>query len=180
MKETQAALDQLVSGKVMAQQPKTLPQQPGAPTYLKYKPLHSGPQHNSGAEHRIIKMQDMPIDPMEPPKFRHKKVHPLSDEPHVSLSWLPSTPSQGCSPRLACVASLDACPSPVCCCACRGCLTCVDVYLIQAVSWRWLMSVCHHAGATLDRVAAGARDALPAPGSERQGAAGLEDPALHQ
>ena len=74
MKETQAALDQLVSGKVMSQQPKTLPQQPGAPTYLKYKPLHSGPQHNSGAEHRIIKMQDMPVDPMEPPKFRHKKV----------------------------------------------------------------------------------------------------------
>ena len=74
MKETQAALDQLVSGKVMAQQPKTLPQQPGAPTYLKYKPLHSGPQFNSGAEHRIIKMQDMPVDPMEPPKFRHKKV----------------------------------------------------------------------------------------------------------
>ena len=76
MKETQAALDQLVSGKVMSQQPKTLPQQPGAPTYLKYKPLHGGPQHNSGAEHRIIKMQDMPVDPMEPPKFRHKKVGP--------------------------------------------------------------------------------------------------------
>ena len=77
MKETQAAMDALVSGKVMAQQPKTLPAQPGAPTYLKYKPLHSGPQHNSGAEHRIIKMQDMPVDPMEPPKFRHKKVRRL-------------------------------------------------------------------------------------------------------
>ena len=81
MKETQAALDQLVSGKVMSQQPKTLPQQPGAPTYLKYKPLHSGPQHNSGAEHRIIKMQDMPVDPMEPPKFRHKKVRRLPGLP---------------------------------------------------------------------------------------------------
>ena len=85
MKETQAALDQLVSGKVMAQQPKTLPQQPGAPTYLKYKPLHSGPQFNSGAEHRIIKMQDMPIDPMEPPKFRHKKVRSLFDRAYLSV-----------------------------------------------------------------------------------------------
>ena len=29
-----------------------------------------GAQYNSGAPHRIIKMQDMPVDPMEPPKFR--------------------------------------------------------------------------------------------------------------
>ncbi|CAL5230031.1 g13476 [Coccomyxa viridis] len=89
MKETQAALDQLVSGKVMAQQPKTLPQQPGAPTYLKYKPLHSGPQFNSGAEHRIIKMQDMPVDPMEPPKFRHKKVPRSTGSPPVPVMHSP-------------------------------------------------------------------------------------------
>jgi SNW domain-containing protein 1 len=73
-KETQAALDRLVTGKISAQQPKTLPQQPGAPTYIKYTPSQQGPQYNSGASQRIIKMQDMPVDPMEPPKFRHKKV----------------------------------------------------------------------------------------------------------
>ena len=33
-----------------------------------------GAQYNSGADQRIIKMQDMPVDPLEPPKFRHKKV----------------------------------------------------------------------------------------------------------
>ncbi len=33
-----------------------------------------GAQYNSGADQRIIKMQDMPVDPMEPPKFRHKKA----------------------------------------------------------------------------------------------------------
>ena len=33
-----------------------------------------GPQYNSGADQRIIKMQDMPVDPLEPPKFRHKKA----------------------------------------------------------------------------------------------------------
>ncbi len=77
MKETQAALDRLVTGKITAQQPKTLPQQPGAPTYIKYTPSQQGPQYNSGASQRIIKMQDMPVDPMEPPKFRHKKVRAL-------------------------------------------------------------------------------------------------------
>ncbi len=33
-----------------------------------------GAQYNSGADQRIIKMQDMPVDPMDPPKFRHKKA----------------------------------------------------------------------------------------------------------
>ena len=98
MKETQAALDQLVSGKVMAQQPKTLPQQPGAPTYLKYKPLHSGPQFNSGAEHRIIKMQDMPVDPMEPPKFRHKKARSPHSHSLLKAVVAPSFLSAGWVP----------------------------------------------------------------------------------
>ncbi len=75
MKETQAAMERLVNGKITAAQPKTLPAQPGAPTYIKYTPSQQGPQFNSGAGQRIIKMQDMPVDPMEPPKFRHKKVH---------------------------------------------------------------------------------------------------------
>lgn len=74
MQDTQAALERLVQGKITAAQPKTLPQQPGAPTYIKYTPSQQGPQYNSGAGQRIIKMQDMPVDPMEPPKFRHKKV----------------------------------------------------------------------------------------------------------
>jgi len=54
MKDTAAALNLVVSNKLQAAQPKTVPKQPGAPTF--------------------IKMQDMPVDPMEPPKFRHKKV----------------------------------------------------------------------------------------------------------
>lgn len=78
MKDTQAAMERLVNGKITADQPKTLPAQPGAPTYIKYTPSQQGPQYNSGAGQRIIKMQDMPVDPMEPPKFRHKKVRAAS------------------------------------------------------------------------------------------------------
>ncbi len=42
--------------------------------HCRYTPAQQGSQYNSGASHRIIKMQDMPVDPMEPPKFRAKKV----------------------------------------------------------------------------------------------------------
>jgi SNW domain-containing protein 1 len=73
-KETQAALDKIVCIKLNASQPTSLAPQPGAPTYIKYTPAQQGSQYNSGAAHRIIKMQDMPVDPMEPPKFRAKKV----------------------------------------------------------------------------------------------------------
>lgn len=74
MKETAAALNLVVSSKLQAAQPKTVPKQPGAPTFIKYTPSQQGPQYASGSRERTIKMQDMPIDPMEPPKFRHKKV----------------------------------------------------------------------------------------------------------
>ena len=73
-KETAAALNLVVTGKLAAAQPKNLPKQPGAATYIKYTPQQQGPQYASGARERTIKMQDMPVDPMEPPKFRHKKV----------------------------------------------------------------------------------------------------------
>jgi hypothetical protein len=55
--ETAAALGLVVNSKIAAAQPKTLPQQPGAPTYIKYTPTQQGPQYNSGASQRIIKMQ---------------------------------------------------------------------------------------------------------------------------
>lgn len=154
--ETAAALGLVVNSKIQAAQPKTLPQQPGAATYIKYTPTQQGPQYNSGASQRIIKMQvgcsnvsacrapgrakatrrpardfvflwsirfsmlyhdalvyegwelelavcrqwvpawhvvtalqDMPVDPMDPPKFRHKKVPRGSGSPPVPIMHSP-------------------------------------------------------------------------------------------
>ena len=42
--------------------------------YIKYTPAQQNSQHNSGASHRIIRMVEMPQDPMEPPKFKHTKA----------------------------------------------------------------------------------------------------------
>ena len=55
--ETAAALNLVVNNKIAAAQPKTLPAAPGAPQYIKYTPSQQGPQYNSGASHRIIRMQ---------------------------------------------------------------------------------------------------------------------------
>ncbi|KAK9813503.1 hypothetical protein WJX73_002946 [Symbiochloris irregularis] len=88
-RETRAALDRLVEGKISAAQPKTLPAGPGAPEYIKYTPSQQGPQYNSGAGQRIIRMQDMPVDPMEPPKFRHKKVPRGAGSPPVPVMHSP-------------------------------------------------------------------------------------------
>lgn len=57
-----------------ANQPKSLPGGPAAPQYIKYTPAKQGPEYNSGASHRIIKMHEVPVDPLQPPKFAHKKV----------------------------------------------------------------------------------------------------------
>ena len=45
-----------------------------APEYIKYTPSKQGEAYNSGASHRLIKMHEVQHDPLEPPKFRHKKV----------------------------------------------------------------------------------------------------------
>ncbi|BDA45104.1 probable SNW domain-containing protein 1 at N-terminal half [Coccomyxa sp. Obi] len=102
MKDTQAALERLVNGKMTAAQPKTLPAQPGAPTYIKYTPSQQGPQYNSGAGQRIIKMQDMPVHPMEPPKFRHETQRSRS---RASLT----TTMDGAGGRTVCGGGVGAC-----------------------------------------------------------------------
>ena len=67
--ETAAALNLVVNNKIAAAQPKTLPAAPGAPQYIKYTPSQQGPQYNSGASHRIIRMQASMLPP--PDLFPH-------------------------------------------------------------------------------------------------------------
>lgn len=105
-RETAAALALRVDKKQAAVNPKSLPSQPGAAQYIKYTPADGGPQHASGAASRIIKMQDMPVDPLEPPKFRHVKVGFFLGLPRVTYfaaiftpSWSSTQPKQGRSGR---------------------------------------------------------------------------------
>lgn len=85
---TQAALAALVSGAVAAQKPKNV--KGGArkePTYVRYTPSNQMGD-NSKKNDRIMKIVERQQDPMEPPKFKHKKIPrgPPSPPPPVMHS----------------------------------------------------------------------------------------------
>eukprot|EP01104_Vermistella_antarctica_P021349 TRINITY_DN959_c0_g1_i1.p1 TRINITY_DN959_c0_g1~~TRINITY_DN959_c0_g1_i1.p1 ORF type:complete len:691 (-),score=232.56 TRINITY_DN959_c0_g1_i1:58-2130(-) len=72
---TRDALNGIVSGKVDALRATTL--KGGAkeePTFIRYTAQSSHTSHNSGAQQRIIRLVEAPVDPLEPPKFKHKKA----------------------------------------------------------------------------------------------------------
>lgn len=60
--------------KLAAANPKSVNKPDQAPTFYRYTPGQQGENFNAGAKQRIVRIVDMPVDPMEPPKFRHKKV----------------------------------------------------------------------------------------------------------
>ncbi|KAG4035237.1 hypothetical protein MFRU_001g00080 [Monilinia fructicola] len=71
---TKNALATLVSGAVAAQKPKNV--NVGArkdPTYVRYTPANQMGD-NSRKNDRIMKIVERQQDPMEPPKFKHKKI----------------------------------------------------------------------------------------------------------
>lgn len=73
---TNAALQMVVTGQLAASRPKTIKtQRKGEPTYVRYTPSNQmGEASDVSHKQRIIKMVDLPEDPLEPPKHRHRKV----------------------------------------------------------------------------------------------------------
>lgn len=72
--KTRLALEKLLEGKVKSSMPKNAVQQTNEPTYIRYNPVQQGAGFNSGAQSRVVRMVEIAKDPMDPPKFRHKKV----------------------------------------------------------------------------------------------------------
>ncbi|CAE6371128.1 unnamed protein product [Rhizoctonia solani] len=68
---TRAALEKLVTGKIKAAQPKNVPDSTGKSSFVRYTPSQ---QNGSGMNQRIIKITEVVEDPMEPPRFKHKKI----------------------------------------------------------------------------------------------------------
>lgn len=84
--KTRAALEKLVNGKIKAAQPKNVPDSQGKTAFIRYTP---GQQNGeAGLKQRIIKMTDVVEDPLEPPRFKHKKIPrgPPSPPPPVLRS----------------------------------------------------------------------------------------------
>ncbi|KAI0442615.1 SKIP/SNW domain-containing protein [Xylaria telfairii] len=85
--KTKAALAALVGSATAAQKPKNLnTTKRGAATYVRYTPATQG--DNSKKQDRIIEIVARQADPMEPPKFKHKKIPrgPPSPPPPVLRS----------------------------------------------------------------------------------------------
>jgi SNW domain-containing protein 1 len=71
---TQAALEKLVSGAVAAQKPKNIQGlKRDAPTYVRFQPSAQMGDTKQPKE-RIIKIVQRQMDPLEPPKHKHKKI----------------------------------------------------------------------------------------------------------
>lgn len=84
--KTKAALEKLVNGKIKAAQPKNVPDAQGKTSFIRYTP---GQQNGAvGLKQRIIKMTEVVEDPLEPPRFKHKKIPrgPPSPPPPVLRS----------------------------------------------------------------------------------------------
>lgn len=70
--KTRQALEKMVTGKIKTAQPKNVPDGQGKTSFIRYTPGQQG--NSTGLTQRIIKMTEVVEDPMEPPKFKHKKV----------------------------------------------------------------------------------------------------------
>lgn len=87
--KTQAALAALVSGAVAAQKPKNVKgTSRKEPTYVRYTPSNNQMGDTTKKQDRIMKIVERQQDPMEPPKFKHKKIPrgPPSPPPPVMHS----------------------------------------------------------------------------------------------
>jgi SNW domain-containing protein 1 len=88
MEKTKDALAKLVSGAVAAQKPKNVRGgQRSDPTFVRYTPANQMGD-TSKKNDRIVKIMERQQDPLEPPKFKHKKIPrgPPSPPPPVMHS----------------------------------------------------------------------------------------------
>lgn len=67
---TRQALERITHGKIKAAQPKHVPKVNGDATYIRYTPANQSAQ----GQQRIIKMTEVQEDPLEPARFKHKKI----------------------------------------------------------------------------------------------------------
>eukprot|EP01097_Dermamoeba_algensis_P009588 TRINITY_DN67_c0_g1_i3.p1 TRINITY_DN67_c0_g1~~TRINITY_DN67_c0_g1_i3.p1 ORF type:complete len:556 (+),score=157.11 TRINITY_DN67_c0_g1_i3:55-1722(+) len=87
--KTKSALEKLVQGKIAAARPTQTPSGRAEPVYVKYTPAQQGNGFNSGANQRIIRLVEHVKDPLEPPKFKHKRVPGGPPSPPVPVMHSP-------------------------------------------------------------------------------------------
>ncbi|KAJ3323369.1 Puff-specific protein Bx42 [Boothiomyces sp. JEL0866] len=72
--KTRLALEKVIDGKIKSGKPKTFQEERNGPQYVKYVPAEQHTSSSAVAKSRIVKLVEAPVDPMEPPKFKHRKI----------------------------------------------------------------------------------------------------------
>lgn len=83
---TRLALERITNGKIKAAQPKHVPKTNSDAQFIRYTPAN---QAEGERKQRIIKMSTVQEDPLEPPKFKHKKIPRAADEPPAPVLHSP-------------------------------------------------------------------------------------------
>lgn len=83
---TQKALELALNGKMQAGLPKRAERK--EPEFVRYTPNPDAPGYNENCRERVIKLVEKQVDPLQPPRFKHKKVPrgPPSPPPPVHHS----------------------------------------------------------------------------------------------
>ncbi|KAL1411826.1 mRNA splicing protein [Vanrija albida] len=71
IERTRQALERITHGKIKAAQPKHVPKGNNDATYVRYTPANQGADES---KQRIIKLTEVQEDPLEPARFKHKKI----------------------------------------------------------------------------------------------------------
>jgi len=88
--KTRKALERMLEGKLSTSTPRTgATRRNRGHIFVKYTPANQSALHNSGASSRIIKLHEMQVDPLEPPKFRVSKVPARPPSPPVPVMHSP-------------------------------------------------------------------------------------------
>ncbi|KAK1289625.1 hypothetical protein QJS10_CPB18g00842 [Acorus calamus] len=96
-KRTKEAIEKIVNVRLSAAQPKNVTVASNDVKQITYTPSMQSAAFNSGAKERKIFMVEMPVDPLEPPKFKHKRVPKASGSPPVPVMHSPPRPVTGAS-----------------------------------------------------------------------------------
>ena len=86
---TSAALQLKVDTVLSAAQPKSLAPRPGEARYVRYTPSQGAGPGGSGGQQRLVRISDAHVDPLEPPKFKHKRVPRGPGSPPVPVLHSP-------------------------------------------------------------------------------------------
>jgi len=87
---TRLALERITHGKIKAAQPKHVPKANTDASYIRYTPAN---QAEGEGKQRIIKMTTVQEDPLEPARFKHKKIPRGPGEPPPPVMQSPPRPA---------------------------------------------------------------------------------------